>query len=603
MNGMPMQQQPPPMQQAQAPAAQNQGPLLRIRAGIEAGNVAEVQAGVQEADAIGLVMAPSVRDMITQWLAAHAAPANASAPQSGSAPPPAAAPAPVAAAPPSGDPEPPQPQDTGKRKSSEDDEGVQVGSGTGAWSSEAREPDTVREKSSGFTPEVLRTALLRFFEGAPKGSDAAAGLGITEGEEGARYFPLVMLGRATGQSGTDIEVYEKVWKCIHQAPPGVFSLSPDGRGCGLSEWAGWEAYSTALAAIAAATRDPAFEPRSIQAHVAKAALGAVKSGPVRQIDVIKGMQEQLSPKALPEDAAPALRSAISRRTRLALACLVDAVASAGLGAEAGPDSMGLVGQLPRAVFGLIFDNVDDRDRGACAFLGEVVQSWEKRRCFSKRWLQDAASKFSAPKGPNSERDEARGWYALTAENLMKKGPVSLEQDEKAPAAAPAEASDAKEERPPEKSSRKERADEKDKSRRRDREDRDRDRRSRSRSPRQKEKSSREETRGDRDRDRDRSPKKSASGREGGRKSSTSAKGGEHTTDDRGADAGSAGNEGSAPEGGRGGGDGKVDKLANRKKRKMQEDSDDDENVAAQLEESRKRRAALLAKHNKGDLVQ
>eukprot|EP00971_Amphidinium_carterae_P301535 5991157-Amphidinium_carterae.1 len=74
------------------------------------------------------------------------------------------------------------------------------------------------------------------------------------------------------------------------------------------------------------------------------------------MDVIRTMQESLSPTAMPEDAAPALRSAISRRTRLALACLVDAVASAGLGPEAGPDSMGLVGQLPRALFGPIFDN-------------------------------------------------------------------------------------------------------------------------------------------------------------------------------------------------------------------------------------------------------
>uniref|UniRef100_A0A7S1SCM5 Uncharacterized protein n=1 Tax=Alexandrium catenella TaxID=2925 RepID=A0A7S1SCM5_ALECA len=82
--------------------------------------------------------------------------------------------------------------------------------------------------------------------------------------------------------------------------------------------------------------------------------------------------------------------------------------------------MGLVGQLPRTLFGLIFERMDDRDRGACAFLGEVLQSWDKRRCFSKRWLQDAASKFAMPKGPNAEKDEGKGWYALTAENIHKK---------------------------------------------------------------------------------------------------------------------------------------------------------------------------------------
>merc|ERR1719482_248109 len=78
--------------------------------------------------------------------------------------------------------------------------------------------------------------------------------------------------------------------------------------------------------------------------------------------------------------------------------------------------MGLVGQLPRTLFGLIFDQIDDRDRGACAFLAEILQSWDRRRCFSKRWLQDAGSKFTQPKGANSERDEGKGWYALTADN-------------------------------------------------------------------------------------------------------------------------------------------------------------------------------------------
>merc|ERR1712110_1272564 len=105
---------------------------------------------------------------------------------------------------------------------------------------------------------------------------------------------------------------------------------------------------------------------------------------------------------------------------------------------------GLVGQLPRSLFGHIFDNVDDRDRGACAFLGEVLTSWDRRRCFTKRWLQDAAAKFNAPKGVNSERDEGRGWYALTAENLAKHPPTDPKlaaPNEDAPPAGPPPASD------------------------------------------------------------------------------------------------------------------------------------------------------------------
>merc|ERR1712039_576758 len=124
-------------------------------------------------------------------------------------------------------------------------------------------------------------------------------------------------------------------------------------------------------------------------------------------------------------------SAISRRTRLALACVVDAIASFGLGPEAGPDAMGLVGQMGRTLFGYLFDKIDDRDRGACAFLGEMLQGWDKRRCFSKRWLQDAAGKFSMPKGANAERDEGRGWDALTAENLQKKAPEDAASSKKA----------------------------------------------------------------------------------------------------------------------------------------------------------------------------
>ncbi|CAK0795856.1 unnamed protein product [Prorocentrum cordatum] len=187
----------------------------------------------------------------------------------------------------------------------------------------------------------------------------------------------------------------------------------------LVEWAGWEMFGASLEAIVKGTQDPAFEPRSIQAAVASCAHGAVRSGIVRQAEVLDRLSSSLSPSSLPEDTAPALRSAIARRARLALACLTDCIAHKGLGPQAGPDAMGLVGQLPRRLFGAIFDNVDDRDRGACAFLGEILQSWDRRKSFSKKWLQEAASKFSMPKGANPERDEGRGWYALTAENIEK----------------------------------------------------------------------------------------------------------------------------------------------------------------------------------------
>lgn len=54
------------------------------------------------------------------------------------------------------------------------------------------------------------------------------------------------------------------------------------------------------------------------------------------------------------------------------------------------------------LFGFVLDNCSS---------DQVLQSWDRRRCFSKRWLQDAAGKFSMPKGPNAERDEHRGWWA------------------------------------------------------------------------------------------------------------------------------------------------------------------------------------------------
>lgn len=433
-----------------APAPQ-QSPLLRIRAGIEAGNVAEVQAGVREADTLGVTLAPNVRDMITQWLAVNAPPRETGPAAS---PPPAASsgisgspghasPAPAAQVAAASSPAmpsraqspspPPQqvlrsaPAGNAAPRQEPPAEEVRPGDGSRNWSSTphvdgiaAGIPAAVRPQAPKLSSDVLRSALLRFFEGAPKGSDEAAGLGIMEGPDGARYLPLPLLGRAVGLAGQDFEVAQAVWHEVNETPVGTFILSDDARGCGLVEWAGWEEFSTALAAIVRGTRDPAFEPRSIQGQVARAARGAVRAGPTRKEDVLRNLKEQLSPHDMPEDAAPALRSAISRRTRLALACLVDAIASQGLGPEAGPESMGLVGQLPRTLFGLIFDRMDDRDRGACAFLGEILDSWERRRCFSKRWLQDARNKFTIPKGSNTERDEGRGWYALTAENLHKK---------------------------------------------------------------------------------------------------------------------------------------------------------------------------------------
>merc|ERR1712129_593005 len=51
------------------------------------------------------------------------------------------------------------------------------------------------------------------------------------------------------------------------------------------------------------------------------------------------------------------------------------------------------------------------------------------------WLQDAKAKFSIPRGANPERDEGRGWYALTAENLHKV-PKEDVPERKAPARPP-----------------------------------------------------------------------------------------------------------------------------------------------------------------------
>lgn len=377
-----------------------QSPLLRIRAGIEAGNPAEVLAGVREARAAGVTIAPNVQDMIKQWLSVNApeAAAQLAAESDG--------------------------KDLSNMANTGAAENIRTGEGGRNWDTNDRasgEGPFKGQKQPKLSPEVLRMALLKFFEYAPMGCDAALGLGIHEGEDGARYLPLPMLGRAVGLTTDDEEeIADLVLACIREAPKGVFVLS--GYGVGLCEWAGWDEFHHSLGQIVAATRDPTFEPRCIQSHVLKTARGAVRSGHVRQASVLKDLQEKLSPQAMPEDAAPALRSAIARRTRLALACVVDSIAHQGLGPEAGPDSMGLVGQLPRTLFGHIFDEIDDRDRGACAFLGEVLTSWDKRRCFSKRWLQEAAGKFSNPKGVNSEKDEGRGWYALTAENLQRTPP-------------------------------------------------------------------------------------------------------------------------------------------------------------------------------------
>eukprot|EP00928_Gymnodinium_smaydae_P086814 TRINITY_DN71238_c0_g1_i1.p1 TRINITY_DN71238_c0_g1~~TRINITY_DN71238_c0_g1_i1.p1 ORF type:complete len:597 (-),score=144.79 TRINITY_DN71238_c0_g1_i1:86-1699(-) len=530
-----------PQQQNGAGAAPaGQSPLLRIRAGIEAGNAAAVMEGVREAHATGVHIAPNVQEMITQWLAVNAPGASAfpqangaagGQPQAAAAP--ASAPAAVAAAPgAAATPAEPKLSNAGAG------ENIQAGEGSRNWTTQERtlsddtpfKPAAKQSEKPKASPDALRTALLRFFEGAPKGSDAAEGLGIREAEDGARYLPLPMLGRAVGLGSLEEdEVIEIVLACIREAPKGVFVLS--GYGVGLCEWAGWDEFNSALQLIVAATKDPAFEPRSIQQAVLRAARGAVRSGHVRQAQVLRSLQEQLSPQALPEDAAPALRSAISRRTRLALACVVDAIASQGLGPEAGPDSMGLVGQLPRMLFGHIFDKVDDRDRGACAFLGEVLQSWDKRRCFSKRWIQDAAGKFSIPKGVNSEKEEGRGWYALTAENLHKTVTEAV--------CTPA--SEGKQE---------------------------------SGSQREAEKSEK--------RRRSRSPRRSAeevSKKDGGTAEQQQDRPGEEAS--AAADA-----EGKA-------------RPANNKKKIVQRDEDDDETVARHLEESRKRRAALMAKY-KGD---
>merc|ERR1719424_1957925 len=91
-----------------------------------------------------------------------------------------------------------------------DDEGIRAGDGNRGWSAAGtdsnRAPVGVMAASASVqaqrgkvpSPEILRRALLRFFEGAPKGSDAAAGLGIMEDDDGSRYLPFSILGKAVG---------------------------------------------------------------------------------------------------------------------------------------------------------------------------------------------------------------------------------------------------------------------------------------------------------------------------------------------------------------------------------------------------------------------
>lgn len=406
-----------------APAAPGSSPLLRIRAGIEAGSVSEVLAGVQDADTQGVTLAPNVREMIQQWLSVNAPKTEETQSKTD---PPLAKPSPAA--------------DNGlenvdKVGETSNDHADKVSTGI-EWSStqhvdglDGGVPAAQQVQRPKLSVDVIRNALLRFFEGAPRGSDAATGLGIIECEDGSRYLPLPVLGRAAGLAGQEFEVAHIVWQEVNSAPPGIFALSADARGCGLVEWAGWEAFSSSFAAIVKGTQDPAFEPESIRVHVARAAKGAVKAGPTRKDDVLQSLKERLLPQDTKagDDTAPALRNAISRRARLSLACIVDAIASQGLGPDAGPDAMGLVGQLPRTLFGLIFDRADERDRSACAFLTEILDSWDKRRCFSRKWLQDARRKFNATRASNAEREDGSGWYALMAENLNKWSPAKAKK--------------------------------------------------------------------------------------------------------------------------------------------------------------------------------
>ncbi|CAE7636874.1 unnamed protein product [Symbiodinium pilosum] len=227
-------------------------------------------AGVREADQQGVVLAQNVRDMISQWLSVNAPKKE---PEKPSPPPPT----------PTSEPPPAGPQSNPK---------------------EGAAPAT--------TTEQLRNALLRFFELAPKGSDGAAGLGIIEGDEGRRYLPLPMLGRAVGITGEDFEVAMKAWNVVNETPPGTFMMTEDAR-----------------------------------------AVGGFPS-----------------------------RFRVTWREQLAEQC--------GQG-HSGNQTCAWSTLSLRKVLDLRPSN-----------------------------QLDAAGKFSMPKGANAERDDRRGWYALTSENLHRK---------------------------------------------------------------------------------------------------------------------------------------------------------------------------------------
>jgi len=206
-------------------------PLLRIRAGIEAGNANEVVAGVKQADSTNVTLAANVRDMIQQWLKANA-PSKLS--EIGMAPEPVPASEPAAAV-------PAMDAGGGGASPTKDDEGIKAGDGKKGWSTTGADAGRAAigiaanpaKAQSLISPEKLRLALLRFMEGAPKGSDAALGLGIMEESDG-RYLPFSMLGRAVGLE-EDENLSRTVQRAICQARSGIFSIAPDGSGCGLIE--------------------------------------------------------------------------------------------------------------------------------------------------------------------------------------------------------------------------------------------------------------------------------------------------------------------------------------------------------------------------------
>eukprot|EP00746_Dinoflagellata_sp_MGD_P118356 gnl/MRDRNA2_/MRDRNA2_54511_c0_seq1.p1 gnl/MRDRNA2_/MRDRNA2_54511_c0~~gnl/MRDRNA2_/MRDRNA2_54511_c0_seq1.p1 ORF type:complete len:734 (+),score=215.33 gnl/MRDRNA2_/MRDRNA2_54511_c0_seq1:206-2203(+) len=408
------QQQPPGMQQA--PPAE--APLLRIRAGIEKGNTAEVIAAVQSADRDGVPIEPNVRTMIQQWLSAQNQVVQNQAAQAPSPPPPAPpppAPAPSAPPVPAPSPPPPAPEPGAPSRPPEP---------TAPPAPEAPPPPA----ASAIGHRPVRRALLKIFSLAAPGSDAAAGLGVIEGEEGDRFLPFLNIGRACGVEGDSEQVTDTVRRAILLAPKGMFALSEDGAAAGLKEWAGWEEFSASVDVIARAMRDPAFEPKNIQGRILLAARGAVRAGPDRQDDVLDTMLDKLSPEKITVSDS-ALRNAVSRRSRLALACLVNAIAREC--EKAGSDALDLLGGVPKALFGLIFGSLDSRDSGACAFLAEVLKSWERRRCFRSRVIEEVRRKFSAPSGTNTEKEEGKGWYGLleAARTGLKGGRKEVEKAE------------------------------------------------------------------------------------------------------------------------------------------------------------------------------